>query len=94
MGNSIHSNGGAGIAVDDVISEPNDLVTGARFDGQKTHISYSVNGQPQQPPFPMVLAFYSGSFADASGYGEGKQSVGGTYLTKPTQGELVLDSNL
>jgi Right handed beta helix region len=93
-GNSIHSNGGAGIAVNDVISEPNGIVTGARFDGQKTHISYSYNGQPQQPPYGMVLSIYSGSFADASGYGEGKQPLGGAYLTTPTQSELVVDSNL
>jgi hypothetical protein len=94
LGNSIHSNGDAGIAVNDVVSEPNAIVTGARFDGQKTHISYSYNGKTLQPPYAMLLAFFSGSFVDASGYGEGKQPLSYVFVTQPAQSELVLNSNL
>jgi hypothetical protein len=93
FGNSIHSNGGAGIAVLDVTGEPNTLVTGARFDGKKTHISYSFTGKTIIPALTLV-SFYASSFTDASGYGEGKLSLGQIFLSQPTQDELVVDSNL
>ncbi len=92
-GNSIHSNGSAGIAVLNVTTAPNTLITGARFDGTKTHVSYSFDGNSSFPALTLV-SFYSSSFTDASGYGEGKLPIGQALLSQPTNSELLVDSNL
>lgn len=82
-GNSIFGNGGLGIDLGDnsvTQNDVNDADAGANnlqnfpviTNVNQNTISYSVDSQPNNSTYPLVIAFYANSVCDSSGYGEGE----------------------